>query len=194
MLSNSVGGIQNENQQQLETLLAQDISARLGSSIFTDNIGTWETVWGPAVYVNDNDDVADNAMYAAQNQSTKDIVAGIAGTNPVSKFDVDEDIDVGTTVPFPGAPSGACVAQGTWEGVGILENMVDPTSGKTLLAFLNGLQPTNANLIFSGHSLGGALTPVFALDLLVTWNLLNDLPSLYSTIGTVSCSRSSRTS
>jgi hypothetical protein len=249
MLSNSVGGVQNDNQQQLEQLLAEDITAKLTSGIFTSNIGNWKTIWGPAVYVNDNDNVADNAMYAAQNQSTNDIVVGIAGTNKVSKFDITEDVDVGTTVQFPSAPAGAWVAQGTWDGVGILENMVDPTSGETLVSFLNGLAPTNANLIFSGHSLGGALTPVFALDLLVNhqlatsnfsnvytfptagptpgnaafasfygmkfpavtgsdwhvwnqnvwntidavphaWSLLNDLPSLYAHIGTVSCIQS----
>lgn len=164
-LSNSVGGVQNDNQQQLEQLLAQDITAKLTSPIFKSFIGDWTICWGPAVFVKDKDDVADNAMYAAQNQSTKDIVVGIAGTNAVSKVDIAEDMDVGNTVPFPGA-SGAWVAQGTWGGVRALERMIDSTSKQTLLDFLNG-QQTGANLIFSGHSLGGALTPVFALDLLV---------------------------
>lgn len=172
VLSNGVGGVQNEDQQALEVLLAKDIDTRFGSHLFTEYIGNWKTIWGPAVYVNDNDNVADNAMFAAQNQATKDIVVGIAGTNPVSKFDVSiEDLDVGETIQFPNAPNGAWIAQGTWDGVGILENMTDPTSGQKLVDFLNGLQPTGANLIFAGHSLGGALTPVFALDLVVNQGL-----------------------
>jgi hypothetical protein len=255
MLSNGVAGVENSDQPALEKMLAGDIAAKLGSSIFTDNIGTWKTIWGPAVYVYGKDisgrdrPVADTAMYAAQNQSTNDIVVGIAGTNPVSRIDIALDLDVGDAVPFTGAPAGALVAFGTLSGINILERMVDPSSGETLLSFLNGLAPTNANLIFSGHSLGGALAPVFALDLLVNhgltssnfsnvftyptagptpgnaafasfyatkfaagtgsgwqvwnqnvcntidavphaWNLLDGLPTLYASIGAVSCVKS----
>ena len=172
VLSNGVAGVKNEDQQQLEAAVANDINARLASSAFTNFIGNWKTIWGPAVYVNDNDNIADNSMFAAQNQSTGDIVVGIAGTNPVSKYDIDtEDLGVGTTVQFPSAPEGAWVAQGTWDGVGILEGMTDPTTGQTLIDFLNTHNATNANLIFAGHSLGGALTPVFALDLVVNQKL-----------------------
>lgn len=156
----------------LEQDLTTKINALFSNSTAQGYIGSnWSIVWGPVVYVDPTDKkmVADNAMFAAQNGDTGDIVVGIAGTNPVSKFDIDdEDFGVGTLAPF--GTTGAMIDVGSKEGVEILENMSDPSKG-TLLNWLNGLSFTGGNLIIAGHSLGGALAPSLALDLLVNQGL-----------------------
>lgn len=170
VLSNGAASMDGD-QSTLQTALTASINKVLNDTNVQSYIGTWSIVWGPAVYVDPSDKtpVADNAMFAAQNSATNDIVVGIAGTNPVSKFDEGtEDLDVGTLVAF--GTSNAMIDQGTMDGVQILEGMTDPSKG-TLLAWLNGLSPTNANLIIAGHSLGGALSPSLALDLVVNQGL-----------------------
>lgn len=158
------------------TTLQTDLVTKI-NNVFSDPtaqsyIGSnWSIVWGPVVYVDPSDKkpVADNAMFAAQNGDTGDIVVGIAGTNPVSKFDEGtEDLDVGTLVQF--GSTNANIDQGTLDGVQILEAMSDPQKGK-LLDWLNGLSQGGTNLIFAGHSLGGALSPALALDLAVNQGL-----------------------
>jgi hypothetical protein len=163
-------------------MLQQDLTAKI-QSVFGDAtaqgyIGSnWSIGWGPVVYVDPSDKkmVADNAMFAAKNGDTGDIVVGIAGTNPVSKFDIGtEDFDVGTLVPFGPAGANANIDQGTLDGVGILEALVDttqPSDSQTILGWLNNLAPTKANLVIAGHSLGGALSPSLALDLVLNQGL-----------------------
>lgn len=137
-------------------------------------IGQWSTVWGPAVFESKPDPAsyADNVMFAAANADRSVYLVGIAGTSPNSKYDIDqEDLAVGTTEAWPyGAPSGLkpYLSTGTALGVNNLLGMVDTlrSPNQTLLAFLQSLPSSTtgpATLIFSGHSLGGALTPALAL-------------------------------
>jgi len=165
VLSNNAAG-QTGQASAIATWLMNNVTSALGQTAFTDAIGKWSLVWGPVVWqdASQNSNVADNVMMAAQNSDTNDIVVAIAGTNPNSAFDRGtEDLDVGQTVTFD-STSGSWIAQGTSDGIGVLEAMTD-SSGQTLVEYLNALAPTGANLIFAGHSLGGALAPSYALDL-----------------------------
>jgi hypothetical protein len=144
-------------------------------------IGTWSTVWGPVVFESEPGltSYADNVMYVAANADKSVYLVGIAGTNPNSKYDIDqEDLAVKTTVAWNAAfpslqnsqPSGLSpyLSAGTALGVNNLLGMVDTLQGtnQALLAFLQSLPSSTtgkATLIFAGHSLAGALSPSLAL-------------------------------
>ena len=122
---------------------------------------------GPIVIQEPGSDAADNAMvvYRGASAGSPVYVVGIAATNSKSKFDQDEeDRNVGSTVPFDG--NGARIAAGTSMGIRNLKAMTDP-SGGPLQSFLQSQAASNATLVFAGHSLGGALSPTLALDLVV---------------------------
>ncbi|MBV8517178.1 MAG: hypothetical protein JO197_07205 [Acidobacteria bacterium] len=156
----------------LRESLEQQLTEALQSSTFTQYIGRWDVVWGPQITKGSIfSDEADNAMYVARSAETNDHVVAIAGTNPGSLFDAAiEDLAVGTVVGFGGL-AGAEISKGTQTGIIALQNMTDPRTTQTLRNFLDELPPTNANLIFTGHSLGGALSPAIALDLVVSQGL-----------------------
>ncbi|HEX7155169.1 MAG TPA: hypothetical protein VF618_27115 [Thermoanaerobaculia bacterium] len=159
---------------ELEQILSSSINAALTSSTFTQYIGTdWSVVWGPIVSQESGSSYADNAMYVAHSPSQNAYVVAIAGTNFLSKFDVEvEDADV-TLVDYQGP---AQIATGTLDGITALEAMSDPNQG-TLLAFLNGL-PDSTQLIFAGHSLGGALAPALVVDLILKQGLKNSFSNV----------------
>ncbi|MEI9852501.1 MAG: hypothetical protein WDN24_18390 [Sphingomonas sp.] len=147
--------------------------------------GDWRTVWGPALYREVGDQEihsADNVMYVAHSPNMKCYVVAIAGTDPRSTFDIEvEDGEVqparmvawppepGTTSsliwrPSPNPSSDtAAIASGTSKGVSILYDMRDPETQETLRTFLDSVADRTATLIFTGHSLGGALAPMLAL-------------------------------
>jgi hypothetical protein len=145
-------------------------------------IGTWSTVWGPVVFESEPGPTsyADNVMYVAANADKSVYLVGVAGTNPNSKYDIDqEDLAVQDTVAWNAAfpslqpysqPSGLSpyLSVGTALGVNNLLGMVDTLQGtnQALLAFLQSLPSSTtgkATLIFAGHSLAGALSPPLAL-------------------------------
>lgn len=142
-------------------------------------IGQWETVWGPVVFENSpsSTSYADNTMYVAANADQTAYVVAIAGTNPNSKYDEnDEDGDVNHTsswaAAFPGSqpPAGLSpyISAGTQSGVNALLGMIDTlqNTNQTLATFLQSLPASKtkqATLIFCGHSLAGALAPTLAL-------------------------------
>ena len=69
-------------------------------------IGQWATVWGPVIYESNpsSTSYADNAMYVAANADQTVYVVGMAGTNPNSKYDIDqEDLDVQHTSSWKAA-------------------------------------------------------------------------------------------
>ncbi len=119
--------------------------------------------WGPAV--EQSGAAADNAMIVVAGSDADDhpvFIVAVAGTNPKSHLDGTEDLDVGKVVPFNGT---AQIDLGTSVGIAILEAMVPNT--QTLQQYLESVASTSATLIFTGHSLGGALSPALALDLFV---------------------------
>ena len=136
----------------------------------------WQVVWGPVTSnsprksnVSAPDSfVTDNLMYVAKGTNLTTgkpmYVAGIAGTNIVSEkgwkledFNVLEEADWGM-------PNSGKVSKGSMVGLMILNTMQDAKTGKTLLEFL-GVQPdiNTTEVAFTGHSLGGALSPLMAL-------------------------------
>jgi hypothetical protein len=178
VLSNNAAGDKGDP-ASIESQLQSNVSSLLSSSTFTNLIGNWSLVWGPVVWQNSGSQVADNVMMAAQNADTKDIVVAIAGTNPNSAFDRGtEDLDVGTTVTFD-QTTDAWISQGASDGITNLEGMTDPTSGLSLVDWLQSLGSTGGNLIIAGHSLGGALAPTLALDLVFNTKIT---PSNYSNV------------
>lgn len=169
MLSNQAAN-QQGSVQSLESLLAGQIGNALSNPGLQNLIGTWTVAWGPVVFQESGSQVADNAMYVAKDQAGDTYVVAIAGTNPVSIYDLKtEDADVGTPVdwPYGGVPGGTFpeISPGTQDGVNALLGMMDPAQGKSLQSFLQQIESTSTTLVFTGHSLGGALAPTLALAL-----------------------------
>jgi len=158
----------------LEQYAAEHIDAHLKAQ--QSDIGTWTRVWGPAVYQAPRSTVTDNVMYVARNNATPpQYVVCVAGTNFNSAFDVlIEDLFVGRQVPwfYGHPPSGAAIAAGTFIGLSVLQVLTPgpamPGAGQSLHDFLKGQTSQPIQLITSGHSLGGALSPCVALWLLDT--------------------------
>jgi hypothetical protein len=152
----------------LQANAAAAIQEKLSDPVVVAQLGSsWQLVWGPIIVQEPESDVADNAMvvYRGTSAGAPVYVVGVAATNSGSKFDQDvEDRDVGSTVPFD--RNGARIAAGTHAGVQNLKGMTDPAGG-SLQSFLESQAASDATLIFAGHSLGGALSPTLALDLVV---------------------------
>lgn len=133
-------------------------------------IGSWTRVWGPVVWQSDNSRTADNSMMVAANEDRSRYVVAIAGTGLHSDYDQKvEDVEV-VHVTWPsfdiniekGKPF---IARGTSIGVNVLLGMTDPDTGADLRTFLASVASTSATLVFTGHSLGGALVQPFSLYL-----------------------------
>jgi hypothetical protein len=143
------------------------VSTVLADSDVQSYIGRWELVWGPVVFCNKSSQVADNTMFVARgmNGNTPQYVVSIAGTNPISWYDwFVEDFSLLPPEDFK-TPNGnqGKVSHGTYVGVTHLQEMTD--SGKTLNDCLRAAVKANNALeaTFTGHSLGGALSPTLAL-------------------------------
>jgi hypothetical protein len=143
--------------------------------------GDWSVDWGPCVCSSTPNlaSYATNAMYVAHSPSLRTYVVAIAGTNPGSLYDwLGEDGDVAEIFmaqwpfnapfvqtahpPWFGTPPPALSAA-TANGVSnLLASLADPWKG-TLLTYLPTIANTSATIIFTGHSLAGALAPALAL-------------------------------
>ncbi len=146
--------------------------------------GDWQVVWGPGVYeIDAQSGKADNTAFIVYSTTQDTYVVAIAGTDPSAFFDwFDEDFEVGPKdcvnwpdildnlpTSVPADPTQAQISLGTAKGVYyLLNNLVQysssQTANQTLQAYLSELAPTSATtkLIFTGHSLGGALAPTLA--------------------------------
>lgn len=149
---------------------------------YNDQMGTWSTVWGPAVYEQDQlfNKTADNVMYVAANQDPENpmVVVAVAGTSGKSLNDLllqDNAVDktVEWAAAFAELPGNMkpvelnpYLSAGTQLGVHNLLGMTDvTTTKKSLIDFLKSAANKKTTLIFAGHSLGGALAPTLALAL-----------------------------
>lgn len=129
----------------------------------------WEVIWGPDWHYPGYhwDSESDACMFIAKNPADGTLMVVIRGTNPYSMSSwLSQDFDTGTMVPIrdfaPGAPAGATVAKGTYNGTNILVNdLKDTVTGKRAGDFLASLPSKPKLLIVTGHSLGGTLTPVY---------------------------------
>jgi pimeloyl-ACP methyl ester carboxylesterase len=135
------------------------------TTTYPQYLGTpWKLAWGPVVHEEGSSGVADNTAFVAQGAGDGGkplYIVAIAGTNPVSAFDIyTEDLSVHDQVAFGGRGQGK-ISNGTHIGRKIIEELSD---GGTLLKFLTDAGGQNATVVFAGHSLGGALAPTVALD------------------------------
>ncbi|WP_434415050.1 lipase family protein [Nannocystis pusilla] len=178
--SNLIG---NQNRKDTTDNLAKWLGDQLTNfyTAYKEQMGgTWSTVWGPVVFDTGLDatlQIADNVMYVAANHDRSMFVVAIAGTNFNSLlYDVGQEDDaVDKTVTWAEAfpslsnstPPGLnpYLSAGTALGVNNLLGMTDGKTGKTLKEFLASATSTSTTLVFSGHSLGGALAPTLALAL-----------------------------
>ena len=167
--------------QEVEQALAADLDTQLQALV--TSIGPWQIVWGPAVYQAPGSNHADNVMFVARSATTPpQLVVSIAGTNPASVFDwLVEDFFVGAQVPWaygnPPLGSQPKIAAGTFVGLTILQRLAPgpglPGAGLLLQDFLTTAFDQAMNVITTGHSLGGALSPTFGLwlfDTQTTWD------------------------
>lgn len=158
-------------------------------------IGEWQLVWGVSVFQAENSDVADNAMYVAQNKSNpSEFVVAISGTNPISAYGwIVEDLTINPPVAWPYGNAGATagqITQGTNVGLNNLLNVLQ-SNGQTLLPFLAGeVSQSNSplSITVTGHSLGGALSPVTALALKDTQGISAGQPNSWDPDSTASIS------
>lgn len=160
--------------QELEDLLARRIDFYLGeNSKLTEVIGKWNRVWGPFVYLARPpfNKYATNAIYVAQ-QGNKYVI-GVAGTNPKSLQNwLVEDLYVAVLADWADYAENdpqfqPKISMGTKIG---LDNLLRPHPGSstTIIDFLTDLlkeADENIEILLTGASLGGALSPVLALAL-----------------------------
>ncbi|NES23200.1 MAG: lipase family protein [Symploca sp. SIO3E6] len=167
-------------QAELQKLASERLKAIFSNPDMQTLIGTWEIVWGPVVSEhNPSRKVADNAMFVVKSQDAHEsdsYIIAIAGTNPISLYGwLVEDLQVNQTKPWNnGQPwnapedqtSDIRISAGTSKGLKILCEM--QSEGQSLIEYLNELTRTATKPVLinvCGHSLGGALSPVFALSL-----------------------------
>ncbi|MBD2252886.1 lipase family protein [Nostoc parmelioides] len=160
--------------QELEDLLGRRIDFYLGEdSKLTEVIGKWNRVWGPFVYLAQPpfNKYATNAIYVAQ-QCNKYVI-GVAGTNPMSLQNwLIEDLYVAVLADWEEYTEDEPqfrpkISMGTKIG---LDNLLrqHPGSSATIIDFLTNLLKAadeNIEILLTGASLGGALSPVLALAL-----------------------------
>jgi Lipase (class 3) len=154
----------------IELELKKAIESFLGTGGVQELIGSWSIAWGPVVYEHILGR-ATNAMFVASGTDSTGkpvYVVAVAATSPNSPYDLlVEDADI-TLIPWPYAyPAGALpsITLGTIDGVNALRAMRDPTTYETLQSFLTASQRSDTTVVFTGHSLGGALSPALALSL-----------------------------
>jgi Lipase (class 3) len=154
---------------ELAQHLAESIRSRLLDPGLRKLIGdSWELAWGPGIFQSPKSSAADNAIFLVRDTVDGVYVIAIAGTNPSSSFDIIEDLAIQHPLawPYGGAPTGTLIAPGTRDGVNALLSL--ESGGLTLLSYLQNVDAASSSsstLIFTGHSLGGALAPALALAL-----------------------------
>jgi hypothetical protein len=152
---------------KLQEILADGIKSLLNDNIIQTNMPGWSVVWGPCVWQAELSDKCDQAMVVFSNGST-DVVA-IAATNSASWYDwliEDANVTIKQPVAWPGAPAGCWISDGTLIGIDRLLGMpFKPFTGPTLIDFLKDRPGADKKrtLIFTGHSLAGALSPTLPL-------------------------------
>ncbi len=174
--ANLSGSINLGNDPNTNTLqrITKTTTDRINYALSTVSVlgKDWTTVWGPVVVLEPNQapfpttyPVPANTMFVAKKNNANTYVIGIAGTNPVSFFDWEDEDFAATPVLWPGtiALQGIRITQGTLTGLQILEGMQSGQTPTTLYNFLKGVAANQATIYITGHSLGGTLAPALGL-------------------------------
>ncbi len=172
-LSN-LSSMQNGTPQQIQQIVKNQLNSVYTNTNIQLLIGNWKVVWGPSVLTYNGKDL--NDMYIAYCADTNQYVVAISGTNSKSAVDwITEDFEVLSTVTWPYLPEHSiinpCISKATSNGLNALINLKDSETGDTAATYLGKNKATN--IIVSGHSLGGALSPTYALylaDTLSQWS------------------------
>jgi len=161
--------------EDMENRLIEGIDNKLNDSMVKGYIGEWKRVWGPFVYLAEPpfNQYATNAIYVAQKGNQ--YVIGVAGTNFKSLHNwFIEDFYVAVQANWAeyadNKPPGSLppkISMGTKIG---LDNLLKQHqgSGTTIINFLTDQLKEageKIEIVVTGHSLGGALSPVLALAL-----------------------------
>lgn len=124
--------------------------------------GNWELVWGPGLSLSGG-----NMLYVAHDtthagDSTRYAIC-VRGTDWVFPSNIQEDMEVWKLLKYPYSGSvNDSVSYGSLLGLDTLLSTMDPLTGQTLYAFLNGINTPKKKMFITGHSLGGALATLLA--------------------------------
>lgn len=172
-LSNISSYYNKSDQQAQQDSTAHAVNAVLGDKAVQQYLGKWTCVWGPVVI--NYKEKAMNTMYIAQSQDTPgNFVVAIAGTDAQSIMDwLKFDFNILTMIPwlYPVGIDVGMISTGTNMGLNNLKGMTDNSRGGIdAETFLSNeasklKEGHKMNIWVTGHSLGGALAPVFALYL-----------------------------
>lgn len=180
--SNAVG-----SKKGTEADLQQAMDGALSSKL-PHITGDWQVSWGPRVYKPDPEESGpvENVWFAAVSEAQKLVVVAVSGTAPPSIKDWLDDLDVESVVDFgdwvrswsataegvpqpkvdkrPNTLRNSYIAHGTATGVYNILSNTDPKTGTHVWEYLLDLSP-EYTVIFTGHSMGGAISPTLGLGL-----------------------------
>lgn len=176
-LSNISSHFNGNDESKILSLTTSAIDSVLSDDSVQNYIGHWKRVWGPLLKAYDQK--ATNTMYIAQSLDSPGIyVVAIAGTDASSKADwlkYDFNVYKRSVWPYVNPQNTKMlISDGTNDGLTNLVTLqgynTDTKSQSTAEAFLKSragqLQSgKQMNIWVTGHSLGGALSPVYALYL-----------------------------
>lgn len=166
VIRDSIWEIGDNPTEELKSLAKERISSTRNSMSIAFAIGLEELVWGPELVIDyDGGDsyISKNLMYCTKIYDSNHnpiYNIGIAGTNMISHYDwFSEDMPVTQQSRWN---FGGAISQGSMTGFEKLNALT--SSGKNLLTFLHEEFANNPNMTINvaGHSLGGALTQVYA--------------------------------
>jgi len=181
--ASNAAGESKGTEEHLEVGMSNALDAHL-----KDLGGNWKVTWGPRVfkYLPDKKTTGpDHAWFVAVDDTQKICAISVAGTSSfkgwLEDFEVKKIVDFedwikdwsSKGVPAPSALQTAPVsgteyaAMGTCTGAHLILSKASrqKDTGKTLVDYITNSVPADYEVIFTGHSMGGAIAPTVALGL-----------------------------